>query len=293
MTNPAAPPPIPESHELEHEFFERDPGAPMPRDWVDPELENLPVARGGGQTPLLVLVTLLGLFLALQYRSELLYFFTPNEPVELAAAEELQLDERWAPGGALMLPSNRYVNIEGIPERRSVSDDSVFYKLVGAQIYVETHETGEGPRLLRNLDTMPDPAAESYRQLHIEPGRLIAFENISRRYHMVVSYYSHSYGIEFCGHEPSTDVRAFRNNIRSGIRLMMADELGRDPTEAEVDERMGREARCQRGYLLMSGAAPSDYWWVPVAYGALLVLLGFSIRQIVRSLRASRAAGRR
>ncbi len=291
MTEPQAK--IPDSSALEHEFFQREPGAPLPADYVDPELQRLPVARRGSQAWLLWVVAALGVFLGVQYLPELRYFLSPGEPLELGLLEELQHDERYVQNGQIALPSNRLVALEGIPERRSVADETIFYKLVGAHIYVEDIGGNAAPRLLRNLGGMPDPEAESYRATFARPGRLVAFEDLSRRYRSVVSYYSESYGIEFCGYEPSADVRAFRNNVISRIRLTLRDELGRDPTDEELNERLGPHGGCQRGYILMAGRLPSSYWWVPVAYVGLLLLVGFCLWQIVRSFTRDRSATRR
>lgn len=291
MSDPKNEPTIPDASLLEHEFFQREPGAPRPADWVDPELERLPVSRGSSGSSLLLLVTAVGVFLGSQYVSELTYFFSSRTPVDLGAIEEIRLNPEWMAGGRLTLPSNRYVALEGIPERRSVADDSTFYKLIGAHIYVETRGD-EGSRVIAAEDIV-DPDAESYRAAHNEPGRLIAFEDLSSRYNSVVKFYSDSYGIAFCGHEPSPEVRAFRNNVRSRGELELRDTLGREPTADELAAHLGPESDCTRGYLLISGHSPQSYLGILTAWIGLLVMVGFSVWRLVRTLGGGLARGRR
>jgi len=279
--------------DYEREFFASlDGGAPVPDDYVDPDLERLGGDPGHAQVIMLGMLAAFAIFLATQYLGELRYYFSPTEPIDLGEIDEISLRDDLFEEGMLTLPSNRYVSLVGITERRSHARKRIFYKLVGAHIYVQSDEVDERPRILRHESLTVSPTEESYRAIHETPGRLIAFEDLPGRYQGVVRHYGDNYRTHFCGYEPSAEVRAYMLATRGRVEMTLLDELGRPPTPEELDDRLGPTNRCQHGYLVISGMAPRDYAYVLYIYAALgLVLIGCLVF-MVRWFRASRAAGK-
>ena len=282
----------PEPHDgdpFEHAFFaevRHTGGQPVPDDWVDPELEKLKPRNPIFAQPLvLIVVTLLAGWLATQYVSELQYFLSPSEPLDLGRAEEIRLDERWMQDGRLTLPSNRYVEIEGLIEGRSGAREKVFYKLIGAHIFVEAENVDDRPRILRNVPQMPDRSTQSLQDMHSGGGRLMAMDALPSRYHTVVTYYSNFSRTWFCGFEPSAELQAYHNNLRGRVELEFMDENGRRPTDEELAEAIGHRTDCQNAYLLLADTTPRTYWYYPALYLALLGIVGGGVFFLVKTWR--------
>lgn len=286
--------PLSPAEAYEREFFARmggDDGAPRPDDWVDPELEDLAPGVSLGRPALLLLVAVFSVFLGAQYTGELRYFFTPNEPVDLGHAEELRQQGAWHDDtGALTLPSNRYVDIDGMIEARSGSAERIFYKLVGADVLVQTLDVDDRPRILRDEPIPVVRGTESLHPMHDEAGRLLALEDLPARYEAVVRWYSDGQRVHYCGYEPSPELTAYLNNRRGRVELALTDALGRRPTDDEISASLGDDGRCRRGYLLMAGQSPRDAWYYPVIYLVLTVIFLVSVGLLVRSMREVLAA---
>jgi hypothetical protein len=286
--------PLSPAEAYEQEFFARmsgDSGAPHPEDWVDPELEGLAPGVSLGRPALLLLVAVFSVFLAGQYTGELRYFFTSNEPIDLGHAEELRQQDEWHDAsGALALPSNRYVDIDGMVEARSGSAERVFYKLVGADVLVQTLDVDDRPRILRDEPIPVVRGTESLHPMHDEPGRLLALEQLPSRYEAVVRWYSDAQRVHYCGFDPSPELTAYLNNRRGRVELALTDALGRRPTDEEISLSMGDDGTCRRGYLLMAGQSPRDAWYYPVIYVVLTVIFLVSVWLLVQSMREVLAA---
>lgn len=272
-----------------HEFFDdvrQAAGTPVPEDWVDPELEKLkPRNPIFAQPIVLIVVTLLAGWLATQYVTELQYFLSPSEALDLGRAEEIRLDDDLMQDGRLVLPSNRFVHIEGLIEGRSGAREKTFYKLIGAHIFVEAENVDDRPRILRNVPEMPDRATQSLQDLHDGSGRLLAFEDLPSRYHTVVTYYSNFSRTWFCGFDPSPELQAYHNNLRGRVELEFMDENGRRPTDEELAERVGDRTDCQNAYLLLADTAPKSYWYYPALYLALLSIVVGGVFFLVKTWR--------
>lgn len=284
--------------DLEHPFFlegARGQGAPAPEDWIDPDFDDLddpPRAQPSmGVAAVLLAVGAFALWTATQYVAELRYFFTPSTPIELGLADDLHAASEWWQDGQLVLPSNRHVRIEGGVDRPSTSRDKIYFKLIGATVYVEMVDPEHRTHLLRNEERSTMQARNQYLDLHEGTGRLVAFEDLPDRYAPVVEFYANATRTWFCGHRPSQTLTAWRNNQRGRVELALLDELGRAPTDAEIDQRLGPDAGCQRGYLLIDGESPRGMWWILLTYLLLLGIVagsGVFLVRWYRSLVASR-----
>lgn len=265
-----------------------DGGAPVPDDFVDDELVNMDSADAWGQPMVLALLATFALILAFQYTSDLRFFFTSRTAVDLNAGtdDEYTIADSWSASGDLVLPSNRYVAVSGISERKSVARDRLFYKLVGAQIYVERVVIDERPRILRGQPIPVERGQESIRPLHDEPGRLIAFSDLPKRYSRLIQFYSDNYRVHFCGFEPSDLLAQYQYRIRQEASRDLELELGRTPTDEEISARAGPGATCQSGYLLLSGDSPADYWFFPLLYLAFGLIMFGSAFFAARRLRS-------
>lgn len=263
-----------------------EPGAPVPEQWVD---EDLAGATSLGRQvdfsrPLLVfLVSAFALWLASQYTLELRYAFSSTEAIELGRAEELRLDPAFHDGLQLNLPSNRYVQLEAVLERRAVADRNHFFKVVGAPIILQQRdERADDARLFRDLPRTPDRNADSFQPTSTTTGRLVAFTDLPPRYQSIARYYSEALAVHYCGVEPSLELQRFLENRRETVRLRMQRELDREPTLEELDARLGRHARCQHAFMFFSDAAPRDFWYFPVLYLIFALMLGGALVVLVR-----------
>jgi hypothetical protein len=276
--------------ETDHDWF--DQGAPVPNDYVDDELMELDAGADIGQLGIILLISAFALFLAAQYTLEATYFFSEKDPIALNEGSEDEFlvgaqffDEQ----GLLQLPSNRYVEVTGIPNRRSVSGDREFYALVGSELYVEARvPEDDRPRILQNTPREIERGQESTRTIHEGVGRAVAFEDLPKRYERFIQFYSESYRTHFCGYEPSEDLRSYQFRIRREAETNLTDELGRAPTEMEIQDRAGPAAACQNAYLILADQKPTEFWLYPLAYLAFAAVLGFSGWFLFRRLKAAK-----
>lgn len=282
-----APEPIdPRLSLTDHEWFEA--GAPVPDDFVDPELENLDTGNPWAHGVILLMIAAFAVLLAFQYTLELRYFFGPREAIDLneGADEPLFIGDAWRDDeGLLEIPSNRYARVNGIPERRSVSGEREFTSLVGSQLYVERTIEDDRPRILQNTPMPVDRDLESARLLFEGEGRVISFRDLPRRYERFIEFYSNGYRLHFCGFEPSEELRSYQFRVRRQAEGDLRDELGREPTEQEVRERAGPAAYCQEGYLLIAGEVPGDFWFYPALYVGFALIVGGAVFFVYRRLR--------
>jgi hypothetical protein len=270
-----------------------EPGAPVPDDFVDPELASLDDGSALSQGLLLVMVAAFAIFLGAQYTQELRYYFSPPQPLDLneGADEPIWIGPEYLDAaGDLELPSNRYVRVAGIPERRSVSGDREFVSLVGSQLYVERARPDDGPRILRGQPRTIDRDLESARLLFEGEGRVVAFTDLPKRYRRFVEFYSDAYRLHFCGFEPSEALAAYQFRARREAEVDLRESLGREPTEEEVRDRIGPAAGCQQAYLVIEGEVPRAFWIYPVLYAGFAIILLGALYFFVRRLLAQRQA---
>ena len=263
-------------------------GAPVPEDFVDPDFEGLGSGATVTQGLILAMVVGLAALMALQYTRELGYFFTERAPIDLnAGADEQRFvgPSYYGDDGLLELPSNRFVEVRGVPQRRSAAGTREFFALVGSQIYVERRVEDDRPRILRGTPRTIPRGMESARVEFEGRGRLIAFEKLPGRYDSFVDFYSRSYRIPFCGKDVSPELESYRNRVRRQAEVALRADLDRQPTEQENRERAGPAAGCQRGYLLIEGEDPRAFWFFPAVYFAFACIVLGAFYLVTRYLR--------
>lgn len=261
-------------------------GAPIADDFVDESLVELGETDRVGQLAVLVLVAAFAAFLATQYTAELRYAFTPSEPEDLneGADDALKLGPAYfAESGELTLPTNRFVRVDGIRERRSVSDDRVFHKLVGAQLYVEEERVDERPRILQGQPMPVERGTESVRPVYEGGGRVVAFRDLPQRYERLIEFYSDAYQTWFCDFERSDELFAFHQRLESEARFAFRTNNGRDATPDELAAALRGRTSCHEAYLLQDAKTPETHRVFIGIYAALALILLGSLGLLVRS----------
>jgi hypothetical protein len=177
------------------------------------------------QPIVLALLLVLSALFAAQSFSKAAYGFTPREPLALGPAEDLRRTHPTDASG-LILPSNRYVTISGVPERAAGGEGVKFEKLVGGHVYVATLRPDE-----------PSGADQTFGSQAGSEDARVTFDGPG-----VVAYYAETYAVPFCGYDASAKLQAHVQEQRE--RAVLA---GREPGAA-----------CVRGYLLIAGESPAD-----------------------------------
>lgn len=252
-----------------HPFFSQNggvDGAPVASDWIDEDFESLPRANSSTKTLLLVLLTLLAAYFAWSYRSETVYLGSESEVVALGSAEALQHNETYRRDNMWLLPENRYVSVSGMEARASATHDRRFFQLVGSSIIVEVPLDDEGPRIFQGIPTSGDIRQTPTRSVHTLAGRLRSFETLPSRYESVAEYYATRLRRPLCGYEVPAELADYLNYQRGSIRLALLDEQGREPTEAEVEERFSEVGGCINAFLLQDEVPPQHYRYLYALY---------------------------
>ena len=206
-------------------------------------------------------------------------------------------DPSWSP----TLPHNRYVEIGGIPSKRSMSERYAYFKLVGGELYVEQRredaDDSEYDKLARG-----GPMASADRDMFSGRGRLVSFAQMPNRYAGLRQYYSRNYGQPFCVDMDENSRAQIVTQRRETVRQMWrrqyeetseeeraAQELTPAPTEAQIDELMAEYPVCSEAWLIQEGVSPRDYWWYVLLVGMfvafMLVDAVLLVRWVVRFVR--------
>lgn len=242
---------------------------------VDPELIALAEERDRGsalQPILYVSVIVLGIWIIGDFQTEIEYYFSSTEPIDLGAATKMS-DEDIAE-----LPHNRYVHLEGIPKRRSQGKTYRYFRFVGAPIYAAVPRENPDESIEEQLDDEPKGSVD--RTYFDGEGRLVAFEKSPNRYSGLKNYYRKQYGTRFCEvlsdqQQRQLEERRRRlvvDNWRERYEEASPEErsekgLTRKPTEEELEEILEDRSICTRGYLFRAGVPPGDHWWYLLIVG--------------------------
>ncbi len=215
---------------------------------IDPELLGLASSRRRGSIlrPVLFAVVIwFGISIISDWHSELAYFFSSTDPVEIGSVTEFASKRAQDPTWKPTIPHNRYVSVNGVPSRRSQSKRYRFFKLVGGQVYVEV------PR--KDADkTELERKSKSAKQGEIDrtyfegAGRALRLSDVPKKYDGLRKYYFTRYDTRFCGMKLSKKLER------------AADAAGN---------------KCVDAYLIEGGVAPHDHWW----YVALAALIGMFV----------------
>jgi hypothetical protein len=267
----------------EEAFFERGDswdGRPVPDDYVDPEFADIESAPGLLQPILILLVLGFASFLAWQYRGELVYALSSDEPIALGDTSD---DIGGDAFDGQPLPSNRYVSLQGIGVQRAVSGSREYQRLLGTHIYVQLEEPTGGDEQITFGEASQ---ARGARKVIGGEGRLVPAAMLPRQLKAVFDYYSRQYGVRFCSLETPPEIVRYRESEKEAAILAFRDEHGRDPTQEELRERIGPE--CVDGHLFQLNRSPDDFRIYFGLYGAFAIVVIVSIMLLVRWVRRIR-----
>jgi hypothetical protein len=251
---------------------------------VDPDLVELG-GRRGDQSPvrpfLMVLVLVLGGYIIHDWREELEYFMQGDEPVVIGSVTDFP--SKAEAGQPVTIPHNRYVEIEGIPSKRSISPKAKFFKLIGGEVYVEAPRDDAHLSELER-EAQGKPLADTDRTYFKTRGRAIDMARAPGRYAGLRQYYRTRYQTVFCvdllpGQREELDRRQ-----REQLKLQWS-ELWTKSSEAErkelglsaaqlppdrLEEMMRDSPVCVDATLIQAEVSPKAHWW----YAALTGLFG-------------------
>ena len=266
----------------EDSWFES--GSPVEEDFVDPDL--LKLARRPSVLELLLFLVIMafGAFVGWTLRYDLAYYFADEEPLDLGQIENYAVHLAEDAEHLLDVGSNVYVHLEGIPSRRSETENDQYAQLIGAPIFVrQVHELADVDPLIREAQPVYGPHDDRHTRYYINAsGRFRHFEELGSRHAGLIDFYTRGYGIWFCGQELTHEQQQFQRSLREEITSTLQEELGHDPETAEIDAALDQAFHCEHGFLFEADRAPADYRWAFITFIILgIVELGcvfFAIR---------------
>ncbi len=263
---------------------------------IDPELRELAGYRPEGSVlrpVIFVAVMALGLWIYMDWRPELRYFWSEWEPVDVGdMTTEFPHDEVGEPTepGESVLPHNRFVRLRGITEPGIEPEGGgyTFYMIRGAPVYVMMpDDSGQSTReeMMNEAKrmTLADLQDAGQSREIDTTGRLIDMSRMPNRFEGFKKFFKEKFGVEFCSMYSASELQRRKERRREIVReqLRMAYEeaspeereqrgLKSAPTESQIDRAMKDEKICEQAYLFRAGQTPKSFWW----YAALLGLYG-------------------
>jgi len=265
---------------------------------VDPELLALAEERSRGsllRPVLFVAVIVLGGWILADFWPDLRYFFSTDDPAKLGVVhEEYAGQAQEAPHRRLELPHNEYVHLEGIPKRRSQSEQYRFFRLVGAPIYVQTPREETPDSLADRVGDEGDGSAD--REFFSGEGRLIALWRMPERFHSIKNYYRKHYGTRFCGRLSEEEKRSIRQRQRTAYienhreeyenaSVEERAEMRPEPTEEEIRRVVESKPVCVDAYLLLDGESPGSSWRILTLAALFALFIVLNIYWLIRWFR--------
>lgn len=252
---------VEEPHNREHdEFFEDD-------EDIDPELLDLAAPRRSGSIlrPILFIVVIwFGVSIIGDWKTQLEYFFSSSDPVEIGSVTEFAAERAQDPNWQPDIPHNRYVSVEGVPSRRATSKRYDFFKLVGGQVYVEVpREDADKDPLEREFDKEEGDIDRTYFE---GAGRALHLSEVPEQYTGLRKYYFQRYNTYFCG-------------------MQLPEKLDRAAKAAAAEADPDAEKQCVDAYLIETQVEPSDHWWYLALAGLIGVFILLNIWWLFRWIR--------
>lgn len=247
---------------------------------------------------LMIGVILMAAWVVSDWRSELEYLFSSSNPIDLGDVTEFASMASDDPNFEPDIPHNRFVELRGIPSRRSQSTRYRYAKMVGSWVFVE----------IERDDYISDPierelqgeAKTDVDRTYFEGrGRALAFSEMPDRYRGLRHYYSSRYTIRFCEEFTPRELREYEQQRREALVEELRAEykeatpeqriergLSETPDPQEVQGILDRNPSCVKAYLIQVDTEPRDHY----LYGlAALAFLGFMLFNVVMLIRWFRA----
>ncbi len=246
---------VEESHNTE----EHHPNELDEEEELDEELLDLASSRRQGSLlrPILFLVVIwFGVSIITGWQTQLSYFFSSSEPVEIGSVTEFAAKRAQDPNWEADIPHNRYVSLEGVPSRRAQSKRYKFFKLVGDHVYVEVPRDVEDKSELE-LE-FQDKEGDVDRTYFEGAGRALRLSKVPGQYEGLRTYYYQRYNTHFCG--------------------MTLPEREKRAAEAAGEE-------CVDAFLVEIEAEPRDHWWYLALSGIIGLFILLNIWWLFRWIR--------
>ncbi|MBH24114.1 MAG: hypothetical protein CMH57_06615 [Myxococcales bacterium] len=242
-------------------------------DGIDPELEALPTQINWFRPVLMIVVIFFAGWVVTKFQTELEYFFSSTEPIPLGAATDFADDPDQKK--LTEIPHNRYVSIDGIPTRGSLSCDPAvrYFKLIGEHIYVEEPVEEELSAIACRARSKEANPKVNTAPIFSGAGRAVHFEQLGNRYNGFLTFYERSYEDRFCATMTPAKKEARLKFLRQLLREQIKAEKGNYPPDAEVERLLAGERLCVRAVLIQAGEAPHSFW----PYLAVCIVLGLII----------------
>jgi hypothetical protein len=246
---------------------------------VDPELESLRPQINWFRPVLMIVVMCFAAYVATKFEEELRYFFSPNEPVDIGDvtdyADRADKDPAWSPN----IPHNRLVRLSGLPDHEKTSiacsarPPSRFYKLIGAQLYVQV-PLGELSAIACEAERKPGDAWEETPFFDGLVGRAIDFKQTQNpRYEGFKRFYEQTTGQLFCANMTDARREARIDLLRQLLREKHKAQHGDYPSDALLQQQLAKEPLCHDAFLVLGDDRPIDYW----PYLAVVIVLGLIV----------------
>lgn len=239
----------------------------------EPEFEDIISEPPSVIQPILMLAVIaLGFWVISDWRTELEYFFSDEEVIELGDvtefASKVQEDPTWKPD----LPHNKLVSLSGLPIRRSQSYRYWYGRLVGSPIVIEV-ERDDADLTELEREVQKTNLGSVDRSYFSGVGRLIRLQDAPNSYRGLREYYGQRYGDVFCQdltpqieaelnarrkNSFITDWRKRYNDASPEVRR--TEQLTATPTKEQVEEFLAGSTPCMDGYLFQDSRVPRSSW---------------------------------
>lgn len=265
--------------------------------------------RGSVLRPILMIavIVLIG-WVIYDWSDHLAYFASSPDPVELGDVAEFGQRAAEDPDWEPPLQHNTYVSLEGMPTRISSGGNYEFFRVIGAEIYVqrevEDPEDGDDDSIREQEDALPDHdlspglPVDEHRSRYEGAGRLTSFAAAPDRVEGLKEFYGEQYNIRFCEDYSERQLQDFRQRQREVIednwrqRYREADpdererrDLTPEPTDQQLQELLDDRPVCVNAYLVQDGERPIDQWWYVLFSVLLGALMIFNVYKLVRWFR--------
>ena len=255
---------------------------------IDQDLVSLADAptRDSVLRPILMLTVLaLGAFIISDWQEELAFFFSSSEPVNIGSVQDFparaEQDRNWSPD----IPHNRFVEVSGIPSKRSIANRYKYFKLVGGEVYIEQpREDYQKSAIKREL--AETPKGDIDRSYFSGAGRAVSFAAMPGRYAGLRKYYEINYGTRFCVDVTPEERERLRRKQRDTIRVVhkeryeaLSEEerkargMGPEPTEEQIARIAAADPVCVDAWLIQIDTKPSGHWWYLALTGLFVVFM--------------------
>lgn len=297
-----------EPTDLERQFLQGYGGSSD--DEFDDELLELMENRQRGSVLrpiLMILVIVVVSSVIYDWRGEIEYFFADSDPVELGDATRFSSRAAENPDWKPPVEHNQYVSVEGMPVRVTGGGGYQFFRLVGAEIYVQREieqsedDDDDSSGIISQVPERPGQGVpvDEHRKRYEGAGRLVSFARAPERVKGLKEHYGEAYNMRFCEDlSPSQiedrqaeQVETYRERQRrryeeASEEVRAERDLRPEPTAEDVENFIRDNPVCVDAYLVHDGQEPKDQWWYVLVSALLGLFVIFTAFKLVRWFQA-------